>query len=212
MPEETVQPDTQSWPSDRDARSARVERDTRETKISVDLNLDGSGLSKVDTGLGFFDHMLDLVAGHGLFDISVDAAGDLQTGGHHTVEDVGICFGLALAKSLGDKKGVTRYGQVFVPMDESLALVVLDLSGRPFFAYEGGPVAESIAGFDTSLVAEFFRAVANNAKLTIHVRVLAGGDVHHTIEAIFKAFGKALREAVTIDPRVSGIPSTKGVL
>lgn len=207
-----MQPDSAQMPSDRGARVATVERDTKETKISIALGLDGSGQSQVATGLGFFDHMLDLVAGHGLFDLSVNASGDLQTGAHHTVEDVGICFGLVLADALGDKRGIKRYGQMFVPMDESLVLVVLDLSGRPFFAYEGGPVAESIAGFDTSLVAEFFRAVANNAKMTIHVRVLAGGDSHHTVEAVFKAFAKALREAVTIDPRVSGIPSTKGVL
>jgi imidazoleglycerol-phosphate dehydratase len=170
------------------------------------------GEARVITGLGFFDHMLELLAGHGLFDLEVEALGDLQTGGHHTVEDVGICFGMALAQALGDKRGIKRYGSMFVPMDESLALVALDLSGRPYFAYEGGPVAESIAGFDTGLVAEFFRAVANNAKMTIHARLLAGGDTHHMIEAVFKAFGKALREAVSLDPRVTGVPSTKGVL
>ncbi|MCL5735827.1 MAG: imidazoleglycerol-phosphate dehydratase HisB [Actinobacteria bacterium] len=194
------------------SRSATVKRDTRETKVVLRLGLDGTGTSQVSTGLGFFDHMLELVAGHGLFDLAVEAAGDLQTGAHHTVEDTGICFGTALARALGDKTGIRRYGCMFVPMDEALALVVLDLSGRPFFAYEGGPVAENVAGFDSSLVAEFFRAVANNAKLTMHVRVLAGGDTHHVIEAVFKAFGKALREAVSVDPRTTGIPSTKGVL
>jgi imidazoleglycerol-phosphate dehydratase len=162
--------------------------------------------------LGFFDHMLELVAGHGLFDLEMRAAGDLQTGGHHTVEDVGICLGQALAQAMGDKKGVNRYGSMFVPMDEALALVVLDLSGRPFFAYEGGPTAENIGGFDAGLVAEFFRAVANNARLTMHARVFAGGDAHHVIEAVFKAFAKALRMAVATDLRMAGIPSTKGVL
>ena len=194
------------------SRSATIERVTRETKVTLDLGLDGSGQARISTGLGFFDHMLELVAGHGLFDLMVEAAGDLKTGGHHTVEDVGICFGSALAQALGDKKGIRRYGSMFVPMDEALALVALDLSGRPYFAYEGGPVAESIAGFETSLVAEFFRAVANNARLTMHVRVMASGDTHHVIEAVFKAFGKALREAVSLDPRATGIPSTKGVL
>jgi imidazoleglycerol-phosphate dehydratase len=207
-----VQPDSSKQPVVHVSRSATIERDTRETQVRVSLGLDGSGVARIGTGLGFFDHMLELLAGHGLFDLAVEAAGDLQTGGHHTVEDVGICFGSALAKALGDKSGIKRYGSMLVPMDESLALVVLDLSGRPYFAYEGGPIAESIAGFDTGLVAEFFRAVANNAKMTIHVRLLAGGDTHHMIEAVFKAFGKALREAVSFDARVTGIPSTKGVL
>lgn len=193
-------------------RVATVERDTRETRVAVRLDLDGSGRANVETGLGFFDHMLELVAGHGLFDLEVKAAGDLQTGAHHTVEDVGICLGQALAEAAGDKRGIYRYGSMLLPMDEALVLVALDLSGRPYFAYEGGPVGESIAGFETSLVAEFFRAVVNHARLTLHVRVLAGGDVHHTIEAVFKAFAKALRQALTFDPRATGVPSTKGVL
>jgi imidazoleglycerol-phosphate dehydratase len=195
-----VQPDSSTRPLDNPPRVASIERETRETKVAVTLGLDGSGKATIATGLGFFDHMLELFAGHGLF------------GGHHTVEDIGICLGLALAKAVGDKKGINRYGSMLVPMDESLVLVALDLSGRPYFAYEGGPVGESIAGFNASLVAEFFRAVVNNAKMTLHVRVLAGGDAHHTIEAMFKAFGKALRQAVSPDPRVTGIPSTKGVL
>lgn len=210
--EETVQFDSSMQLVDPVSRVATVERNTRETKVAVTLGLDGSGEATIHTGLGFFDHMLELVAGHGLFDLSIEATGDLQTGGHHTVEDVGICLGLALAKAVGDKKGINRYGSMLVPMDESLALVALDLSGRPYFAYEGGPIAESIAGFDAGLVAEFFRAVVNNARMTMHVRVLAGGDVHHTIEAVFKAFAKALRQAVSVDPRTTGIPSTKGVL
>jgi imidazoleglycerol-phosphate dehydratase len=210
--EETVQFDSSMQLVDPVSRVATVERDTRETKVAVTLGLDGSGEAAIHTGLGFFDHMLELVAGHGLFDLSIEATGDLQTGGHHTVEDVGICLGLALARTVGDKKGINRFGSMLVPMDESLALVALDLSGRPYFAYEGGPIAESIAGFDSGLVAEFFRAVVNNARMTMHVRVLSGGDVHHTIEAVFKAFAKALRQAVSVDPRTTGIPSTKGVL
>jgi imidazoleglycerol-phosphate dehydratase len=194
------------------SRAGKVDRKTRETDISVRLDLDGSGKAAVSTGLGFFDHMLDLLAGHGLFDLEVRASGDLKTGGHHTVEDVGICLGMALSEILGEKRGINRYGHIVVPMDESLAMVVLDLSGRPYFAYEGGPVGESIAGFDSALVSEFFRGVVNHARMTLHVRVLSGGDVHHTIEAVFKGFGKALRQAVTMDQRSAGIPSTKGVL
>jgi imidazoleglycerol-phosphate dehydratase len=193
-------------------RIATVQRDTRETKVLVRLGLDGSGQAAVTTGLGFFDHMLELLSRHGLFDLQVEATGDLQTGGHHTVEDVGICLGSALAEALGDKRGITRYGSMLLPMDECLVLVALDLSGRPYFAYEGGPIGESIAGFDSGLVAEFLRAFVNHARVTLHVRVLAAGDVHHTIEAVFKGLGKALREAVSLDARVSGVPSTKGVL
>lgn len=193
-------------------RTATVQRDTRETKVMVRLGLDGSGQAVVATGLGFFDHMLELLARHGLFDLTVEATGDLHTGGHHTVEDVGICLGSALAEALGDKRGITRYGSMLLPMDECLVLVALDLSGRPYFAYEGGPVGESIAGFDSGLVAEFLRAFSNHARLTLHVRVLAGGDVHHSIEAVFKGLGKALREAVSHDSRAVGIPSTKGIL
>ena len=193
-------------------RAGKVERETRETNVGVSLDLDGSGRAAVSTGLGFFDHMLELLAGHGLFDLQIQAKGDLHTGGHHTVEDVGICLGTALADAVGDKRGINRYGSAVVPMDEALVLVALDLSGRPYFTYEGGPVAENIAGFESALVAEFLRAVVNNARMTLHVRVLAGGDVHHTIEAIFKAFGRSLRQAVSLDPRTAGIPSTKGVL
>jgi imidazoleglycerol-phosphate dehydratase len=193
-------------------RVGKIDRKTRETDISVSLDVDGSGKADVSTGLGFFDHMLELLAGHGMFDLEVRASGDLKTGGHHTVEDVGICLGTVLAQALGEKRGVNRYGNAVIPMDESLAMVALDLSGRPYFAYEGGPVGENIAGFDSALVAEFFRAVVNHARMTLHVRVLAGGDVHHTIEAVFKGFGKALRQAITMDQRSVGIPSTKGVL
>lgn len=207
-----MQPETAPTPQDTGSRKATIERKTRETNVAVTLDLDGSGKATIATGLGFFDHMLELVAGHGLFDLDIQAQGDLQTGGHHTVEDVGICLGTALAEAVGDKRGITRYGSMLLPMDESLVLVALDLSGRPYFAYEGGPVGEAIAGFDAGLVAEFFRAVVNHARITMHVRVLAGGDVHHTIEAVFKGFGKALRQAATPDPRATRVPSTKGVL
>jgi imidazoleglycerol-phosphate dehydratase len=207
-----VQLESSPKPQRAGARKATVERKTRETNVAVRLNLDGSGTASISTGLGFFDHMLELVAGHGLFDLTIEARGDLQTGGHHTVEDVGICLGTALAEAVGDKRGINRYGSMLLPMDESLVLVALDLSGRPYFVYEGGPVGEAIAGFDAGLVAEFFRAVVNHARITMHVRVLTSGDLHHTIEAVFKGFGKALRQAVTADPRATGIPSTKGVL
>ncbi|MCX8033235.1 MAG: imidazoleglycerol-phosphate dehydratase HisB [Thermoleophilia bacterium] len=193
-------------------RSASVTRTTKETRVSVCLTIDGSGRSDISTGVGFFDHMLELVTAHALFDLEVKAQGDLHTGGHHTVEDVGICLGTALSQALGDKKGLVRYGSAVVPMDEALAMVALDLSGRPYFAYEGGPVGAGTAGFEASLVAEFFRALVNNARMTLHVRVLAGSDFHHTVEAIFKAFARALRQAASADPRATGIPSTKGVL
>lgn len=207
-----MQLDSSPQPPVQKARVAAVKRDTRETSVAVELGLDGSGTAAVSTGLGFFDHMLELFAGHGLFDLKVDATGDLKTGGHHTVEDVGICLGTALAEAVGDKRGISRYGSMLTPMDESLVLVALDLSGRPYFAYDGGPVGENIAGFDSGLVSEFLRAVVNHARMTLHVRVLAGGDTHHTIEAVFKGLGKALRQAVSLDPRGGGIPSTKGVL
>jgi imidazoleglycerol-phosphate dehydratase len=210
--EDMVQPKGHSQPLDAPPRVATVQRETRETSVSVKLDLDGSGRSAIDTGLGFFDHMLELLAGHGLFDLDVQASGDLKTGGHHTVEDVGICLGAALAEALGEKRGINRYGNMIAPMDESLVIVALDMSGRPYFAYDGGPAGESIAGFDTALVAEFFRALVNHARMTVHVRVLSGGDVHHTIEAVFKGVGKAVRQAVSVDPRTAGIPSTKGVL
>ena len=211
-PEDVVQPKYSPQPRDTAGRVGMVRRETRETKILVKLGLDGSGKAAIDTGLGFFDHMLELLAGHALFDLEVQAGGDLKTGGHHTVEDVGICIGTALYEALGDKRGTYRYGSVLAPMDESLVMIALDLSGRPYFAYEGGPTGESIAGFESALVAEFLRAAVNHARMTLHVRVLSGGDVHHTIEAVFKGVGKALRQAVSADSRATGIPSTKGVL
>ncbi len=193
-------------------RSARVERSTKETQIALELALDGSGKSQISTGAGFLDHMLDLVARHARLDLTVNATGDLETGAHHTTEDVGIVLGQALDQALADRSGITRYGAATVPMDESLAMCALDISGRPFCAFSGDLPAASIAGWDTELTEEFFRAVANSAKLTAHLRVIAGTNAHHMIEASFKAFARALREAVSIDPTEPGVPSTKGVL
>jgi imidazoleglycerol-phosphate dehydratase len=193
-------------------REAVVKRKTKETEVTVELNLDGQGRYEIETGLPFFNHMLELFSRHGLFNLKVLAQGDIEVDAHHTVEDVGICLGCALTEALGDKRGINRYGSMFTPMDESLVLVALDLSGRPYFAYDGGPVGESIAGFDSGLVPEFLRALVNNARMTLHVRVLSGGDTHHTIEAVFKGFGMALRQAVSLDPRTTAVPSTKGVL
>lgn len=193
-------------------RSALFERRTRETEVSVRLGLDGSGMCTVATGVGFFDHMLELMAAHGRFDLDVRATGDLQTGGHHTVEDVGICLGSALAEALGDRRGIVRYGSVQLPMDEALALVSLDISGRPFLAYNVDLSHSNIGGFDTDLALEFFQAFVNNARMTLHVRLLAGSNPHHIIEAVFKGFGRALDKATSLDPRVEDIPSTKGVL
>jgi imidazoleglycerol-phosphate dehydratase len=194
------------------ARSARVERRTRETDVVVSLGLDGGTVRDVSTGIGFLDHMLELFAAHGRFDLEVKAQGDLQTGGHHTVEDVGICLGSALAQALGDGRGIVRYGSVQLPMDESLALVSLDISGRPYLAYNVDLSHSHIGGFDTDLALEFFQAFVNNARVTLHVRLLAGSNPHHIIEAVFKGFGRALDEATRIDPRLEDVPSTKGVL
>jgi len=194
-------------------RRARVERRTAETDIVLELALDGTGAAHIDTGVGFFNHMLTLLARHGMVDLSVVARGDLDTGAHHTVEDVGICLGQALGEALGDKAGIRRYGDAFVPMDESLAHVALDVSGRPFLAWEVELLPSTvIGGFSTDLTIEFFRAVVANARLTAHVRLLAGANPHHMVEALFKAFARALEQAVDLDPRRPGIPSTKGIL
>ncbi len=194
------------------ARTARVERQTAETDVRLELNLDGSGQASVATGVGFLDHMLNLFARHGLFDLEVQATGDLQVDQHHTVEDVGICLGQAISGAAGNKQGITRYGSATVPMDEALVLVSLDLSGRPFLVCELAVTERTIGTFDAELVPEFFRAVANNARLTLHVRQLAGENGHHLVEASFKAFARALDVATRPDPRVAGIPSSKGVL
>lgn len=194
-------------------RTGKVVRRTAETKIAVELNVDGQGKAAIETGIGFFDHMLTLLAAHGCFDLTVKAEGDLQVDGHHTVEDAGIALGQAFARAAGDKQGIARYGSFFLPMDETLALVALDFSGRPLLVYDGGgPMTPMIGGYDTELTEEFLRAFAVNAGLTLHVKVLYGANSHHKVEAVFKGLGHALRIALTKDPRVQGVMSTKGVL
>ena len=193
-------------------RTAAVERKTAETSIKLVLNLDGSGKGIIDSGIGFFDHMLNLVTVHGLMDLTLACDGDLEVDGHHSVEDIGIALGQAFRQAIGDKAGICRYGTFYLPMDETLALVSLDISGRPFLVYDGGGMAPMIGGFDTELTEEFLRAFAFNAGITLHVKVLYGTNSHHKVEAIFKALGHALRIAVENDPRVDGIPSTKGTL
>jgi len=194
------------------ARSVSLERTTGETRINLSLTLDGEGRSDIRTGIPFFDHMLTLFSRHGLFDLEVAAKGDIEVDFHHTVEDVGITLGQAFAKALGDKAGIRRYGHAYVPMDEALARVVVDCSGRPFLAYDAPRGVEAIGLFPFQLVEEFLRALAVNAGLSLHVSVLAGRDAHHMAEGIFKALGRALEIAVSPDERVKGIPSTKGVL
>jgi imidazoleglycerol-phosphate dehydratase len=196
----------------RPPRAASVERSTKETRIQLELELDGSGRAEISTGIGFFDHMLDLLARHARVNLTVSANGDLETGAHHTTEDVGIVLGQALDRALGDRSGIVRYGDAMVPMDEALGACAIDVSGRPFCSFEADLPATSIAGFETELTEEFFRAVANNAKLTVHLRALEGSNAHHKIEACFKAFARALREAVALDETEAGVPSTKGVL
>jgi len=194
-------------------RSASVERNTLETQIQVSINLDGSGQCKLDTGLPFLEHMLDQVARHGLVDIEIKAKGDLHIDAHHTVEDIGITLGQAFAKAIGDKKGVRRYGHAYVPLDEALSRVVLDLSGRPGLEMFVDFTRGSIGGFDVDLFYEFFQGLVNHAMITLHIDNLRGKNAHHQAETVFKAFGRALRMAVEPDPRMSGItPSTKGTL
>ena len=194
------------------SRTVTVDRKTSETDIKLTLSLDGAGVPDIRTGIPFFDHMLTLFARHGLFDLTVAAQGDIEVDYHHTVEDVGITLGQALAKALGDKAGIRRYGYAYVPMDEALARVVVDCSGRPLLNYEAPRGIEAIGMFSFQLVEEFLRAVAVHAGLTLHVSILAGRDAHHMAEAVFKALGRALDVAVSRDERVKGIPSTKGVL
>ena len=196
-----------------EARTATVSRDTAETKITVTLNLDGTGQSKLATGIGFFDHMLDQIARHGLIDLDVQCKGDLHIDGHHTVEDVGICIGQAVRQAVGDKKGLTRYGHSYVPLDEALSRVVVDFSGRPGLAVNAQFTAGMIGQLDTQLIHEFFQGFVNHAHVTLHIDNLKGINAHHQAETIFKAFGRALRMALTPDPRMAGtVPSTKGVL
>ena len=195
------------------SRSATLERKTSETEIRLTLNLDGSGVSKISTGIAFFDHMLTLFAKHGLFDLELTAKGDIEVDFHHTVEDTGILLGQAITKALGDKAGIRRYGFFYVPMDEALVRSVVDLSGRPFLAYNAPADVPAIgAAFSFQLVEEFLRAISVNAGMNLHVDVLAGRDAHHMAEGIFKSLARALDEATSTDPRVQGIPSTKGVL
>ncbi len=193
-------------------RTASIERNTNETKIKLELSLDGSGLNQIHTGIGFFDHMLAQIARHGQFDLEITATGDLEVDSHHTVEDIGIVLGQAIKKALGDKCGITRYGHSYVPMDEALALVVIDLSGRAYLQYRVELSKGHLNNFDIEMVEEFFRAVAVQAEMNLHIHLLDGTNSHHCIEAIFKAFGRALAAAVKIDERIKGIPSTKGVL
>ncbi|MDE1952494.1 MAG: imidazoleglycerol-phosphate dehydratase HisB [Betaproteobacteria bacterium] len=194
-------------------RTAQVTRQTAETRISVELNLDGSGVSKLATGIGFFDHMLDQIARHGLVDLSVQAEGDLHIDGHHTVEDVGITIGQALAKAIGDKKGVRRYGHAYVPLDEALSRVVIDFSGRPGLEWHVPFTRAMVGEFDVDLAHEFFQGLVNHAFVSLHVDNLRGENAHHQCETVFKAFGRALRAAAEIDPRMGQtVPSTKGSL
>jgi imidazoleglycerol-phosphate dehydratase len=193
------------------SRSAQIERRTGETDVKLSLDLDGGEIS-VASGVGFLDHMLELLARHGRLGLTVEAKGDLATGAHHTTEDVGIALGQAIDRALGDRAGIRRYGYMAVPMDEALGMCAIDISGRPLCLFEAELPPVSIAGFDTELTEEFFRAVATNAKLTLHLGTRYGSNAHHMIEACFKAFARALREAVEIDPGESGVPSTKGTL
>jgi imidazoleglycerol-phosphate dehydratase len=194
-------------------RQAQIIRNTLETQISVNLNLDGSGNSKLATGIGFFDHMLNQVARHGMIDLEIEAKGDLHIDAHHTVEDVGITLGQAFAKAIGDKKGVRRYGHAYVPLDEALSRVVVDLSGRPGLEYVVDYARGLVGEFDIDLVHEFFQGFANHALVTLHIDNFKGRNAHHQAETIFKAFGRALRMASEMDPRAAGaLPSTKGSL
>ena len=193
-------------------RRAELTRKTKETDITVRVDLDGSGQAVVDTGVGFMDHMLTHLARHGLLDLEVRASGDLEIDAHHTVEDVGICLGQAFAKAVGDGAGLVRFGHAVVPMDEALAEVAIDVSGRPFLAFEANFLQGRVGDFDAELVEEFFRAFAVNSRTTLHVMLRCGSNVHHSIEGVFKAFARALGGSVQLDPRVTGVPSTKGML
>jgi imidazoleglycerol-phosphate dehydratase len=194
-------------------RVAEVARNTAETQITVRVNLDGAGTARLATGIGFFDHMLDQIARHGLIDLDIDAKGDLHIDGHHTVEDVGITLGQAVARAVGDKKGIRRYGHAYVPLDEALSRVVIDFSGRPGLTMHVPFTAGSIGGFDTQLTFEFFQGFVNHAGVTLHIDNLRGVNAHHQCETVFKAFARALRGALERDPRMAGvIPSTKGSL
>ena len=194
------------------ARTATVTRTTRETQIILTLDLDGSGKTELDTGIGFFDHMLDGFARHGLFDLKVQCHGDLEVDCHHTIEDVGIALGTALREALGGKEGLVRYGSSLLPMDETLALCAVDLGGRPYFVYDAAFAAPACGGMDTQMAREFFYAVSYTAAMNLHLKVLYGANDHHKLEALFKAFGRALDAATRTDARIEGVLSTKGTL
>jgi imidazoleglycerol-phosphate dehydratase len=194
------------------SRTSQISRSTNETQIDLSLDLDGAGEGSRETGVGFFDHLLDALARHGRLDLDIRVQGDLETGPHHSVEDAGIALGQALDEALGDRAGIRRFGEATVPMDEARAACVIDVSGRPYTAFEGLFPVPRVEDFDTDLTEEFMRAVANGAKLTVHLRVEAGSNAHHMVETAFKAFARALRGAVEIDPDETGVPSTKGLL
>ncbi len=194
------------------ARSAELARTTRETDIGLKINLDGSGVCKVDTGIGFFDHMLELFARHALVDMVLNAKGDVNVDYHHTVEDVGLVLGTCINKALGDRKGISRYGFFVLPMDEALCEVSLDLGGRPFLAFSSSMKHMRVRDFEVKLLEEFFRALSGEARMNLHIRQIYGDEAHHVCEAIFKGFARALRMAVALDPRETGIPSSKGVI
>ena len=193
-------------------RNTNVQRTTSETDIRLSLNLDGSGVSQVESGIGFFDHMLTAFTQHGQFDLDVKCRGDLEVDAHHTVEDIGICLGQAFDETLGDKSGITRFGNAVVPMDEALARAIVDLSGRPYLVYEAELEEATVGTFPTELGAEFFRSLADHGRFNLHIDLLRGSNAHHCLEAIFKAVARALRQAVAMDAGLKGIPSTKGVL
>lgn len=193
-------------------RYSKIVRKTGETDIVLSLGIDGNGKTNIDTGIGFFDHMLNSFARHGLFDLDVKAVGDLIVDCHHTIEDVGIVLGEAIKEAIGDKKAIKRYGSVILPMDDALILCAIDLSGRPYFAYDVELTVDRVGNFDTEMVKEFFYAVSYGAKMNLHIKMLSGSNNHHIIEGIFKAFAKALDEATIIDPRITDVLSTKGTL
>ncbi|MDD3839333.1 MAG: imidazoleglycerol-phosphate dehydratase HisB [Clostridia bacterium] len=193
-------------------RCASISRKTNETDINLELNIDGTGKRDINTGIGFFDHMLDLLAAHALFDLKVTCAGDVFVDAHHSVEDVGIALGQAINKALGDRRAISRYATFFLPMDESLANISIDISGRPYLKYDVSFKSDRLGEMDTQLVEEFFRALVMNAQITLHIRLIYGSNDHHKAEAIFKGFGRAIRQAAKTDGRIIGIPSTKGIL
>ncbi len=194
-------------------RTSQINRKTAETEIELSLNLDGSGTSNIDTGIGFLDHMLTLFARHGRFDLDIKCKGDIQVDDHHSTEDIGICLGMAFEKALGDMRGINRYANIILPMDESLILCAADISGRSYLGYDLSVPAEKVGSFDTELIEEFFLAFIRKSGITLHIKQLAGSNSHHIIEGTFKAFGRVMKTAVSIDPALNGeIPSTKGVL